>query len=64
MRQHIVGCVYVLFSAGRYVVDYMPPDIELHAHTLRYAAALPKIWLPTILIHDFNKEHTSSLRMI
>jgi hypothetical protein len=34
-------------------------------HTLRYAAALPKkIWLLIVLISDFNKELTSSLRMI
>jgi hypothetical protein len=30
----------------------------------RYAAALPKIWLLTVLISDFDKEHASSLRMI
>ena len=40
---------------------------EHHAHTTRYAATLPQITftvLKTFIFSDFNKEPTSSLKMI
>jgi hypothetical protein len=58
MRQHIVGCVCVTFSAGSYVeFTYLPSLNVTRTHpTKRMLPHHQKIWLFTVLISDFNKE--------
>ena len=60
MRQHNVWCVRVAVCVERYVG--LP-----RTHTKRYAAASPQLTftiLKTFKFSDFNKEPTSSLKMI
>ena len=58
MRQHNIWCVYVAFCVERYV-----------GHTKCYAATSPQSTFMILnfkyfLFSDFNKEPTSSLKMI
>ena len=69
MRQHNIWCVYVR-SVWRGMADCSFPYLSkqnAHTHTICYAAALPQLlftFLTNFKISDFNKEYTSSLRMI
>ena len=69
MRQHNLWCVYVC-SVWRGMLDCSPAYLSTHStrtHTTCYTAASPHqifTFLTNFKISDFNKEHTSSLRMI
>jgi len=69
MRQLKIWSVYVC-SVWRCVPDCSPTYLfkySTRTHTLCYAAASPHqllIFLTNFKISDFNKEHTSSLKMI
>jgi len=69
MRQHNIWCVYVR-SVWSGMPDCSPAyrsKQSAHRHTICYAAASPHYlftFLTNFKISDFNKEYTSSLRMI
>jgi hypothetical protein len=72
MRQHNVWCVCVcvVLCVERYVglqaVQHASPHKTPRTHTKRYAAVSPQLTFTilTFKFCDFNKEPTSSLKMI
>ena len=69
MRQHNIGCVYVR-SVWRGTPDCSPAYLSTQnarTHTICYAVASPHwlfVFLTNFKISNFNKEHTSSPKMI
>jgi len=69
MRQHNIWCVYVR-AVWRGTLDCSPTYLSTQStrtHTICYAAASPHqllTFLANFKTSDFNKEYTSSLKMI
>jgi len=59
--------ILFFFGGGWTAVQHTSPHRTSRTHTKCYAAASPQLtftFLTNFKISDFNKEHTSSLKMI